>query len=168
MLSARGSRELRAAASAVKVARRDIVNDIARATRETMNPVWRDAVARRARTSVDTAVLAKGARIVAGNPPSMVAATSKRKLPGGLVPAEDWQALEFGADRDKVTTYTRRGHGGSTHQVTRHTARQLPARAPKGRVVYQAVREMGPRLAALWVSIVVRKFAEAFEKGGVR
>lgn len=165
MLTARGSRELRAAASAVKLARRDIANDIARATRATMNPVWRDAVSSRARRPVDAAVLGKGARIASGNPPAMVAATSTRKLSGGLVPGSDFPGWEFGADRNRVTTYSRRSRGGGTHQVTRHTSRQMPARTPKGRVVYPAVKAMGPRLAALWVSIVVRKFAEAFERG---
>ena len=163
MLSVRGSRELRAAVLAVRTARREVRNDIARATRQTMNPVWRDLVASRARTALDRRVLDTGVRVAAGNPPALVAAGSRRRLPGGLTPAEDWQPVEFGADPDTVTTYTRRSPSGGTHQVRRHTTRQLPARRPKGRVVYPAVAQIAPRLASLWVQLIVRKFSDAVE-----
>jgi hypothetical protein len=95
----------------------------------------------------------------------MVAATSKRKLKGGLVPAEQWQAVEFGANRGAETTYSRKSTKGTTHQVTRHTRRQLPPRTPNGRVVHQAAKAIAPRAASLWVQLVVRKFNEAVEKG---
>lgn len=165
MLSVLGSQQLRAAVLALKVARRDVRNDIARATRQTFNPVWRDEVAKRARTPLERRVIAAGARIAAGNPPAAVAATSKRKLPGGLVPVESWQAVEFGAARSTVTTYTRRSVNGKSHKVTRHTTRQLPARNRRGRIAYPALEAVAPRLAALWVSIIVRKFNEAVERG---
>lgn len=165
MLSVRGDDRLRAVVLALRQARREVRNDISKATRQTMSPVWRDAVTGNARTAQDRRVIAQGARIAAGNPPAAVAASSRRRLPGGLVPADSWHTVEFGADRDKVTTYKRRSPSGGTHEVTRHTARQLPPRYRKGRVAYPALREVVPRLASLWVQIIVRKFNEAVEKG---
>jgi len=164
VLSVYGSRELGDVVTALKAARRDIRNDIARGTREVMNPVWRQLVSERAFLRVDEKVLGTGVRIMAGNPPTLVAAASKRRLRGGLVPAEQWHALEFGADRDAVSTYTRRSRNGGTHQVKRrHTTRQLPARTRHGHVVFPAAREIAPRMAALWVQIIVRKFSDAAE-----
>lgn len=162
----RGSDQLQAAVAGLKGARRDVRNTVNRATRATLSPVWKQEVESRVSRRADVRVF-KGARIVAGNPPYAVAATSKRALSGGLVPATGWQGLEFGAvDPGRVTTYTRRSAGGGTHQVTRHTARQLPRRFPKGRVVYPALGDLGPRLASLWVSVIVRVFNDAAEQGG--
>lgn len=161
--SASGSREILAAAAAVRLANRTIRNDINRATRATLNPVWRDEVTRRARTALDRKVLARGARILAGNPPVAVAASSNRPLKGGFHPSSQFYAVEFGANRDRVTTYQRQGV-----EVTRHTARQLPARTKGGRVVFPALKQTAPRAVALWVQLVVKKFAEAYEKGGVQ
>lgn len=166
MLSARGSRELRAAGIALKRAERDVRNSINRSMRSVMNTVWRGAVTERARTSLERRVLDTGVRVAPGNPPVLHAAGSRRALPGGLVPASDWHAAEFGADREAVTSYNRRSPSGGTHRVTRHTRRQLPARAPRGRVVWPAVAEVGPRLGSLFVQTIVRGIHEAVEKGG--
>jgi hypothetical protein len=106
-----------------------------------MNPVWRSLVDEHASSPIDKRVLAKGARVAAGNPPTAIAASSRRPLSGGFIPADDWPGREFGANRNATTTYTRRSPAGTTHQVTRHTRRQLPARNPSGRVVYAAVRQ---------------------------
>lgn len=165
MISVRGSEHLRAAVLGLRQARREVRNDINRATRQTLNPVWRDAVTAGARTQLDRRVLAQGARILAGNPPTLAAATSTRKLRGGLVPAESWHAVEFGADRSAVTTYDRTSPKGIRHTVKRHTRRQLPPRYRKGRVVFRAAEQLAPRAASLWVSIIVRKFNEAVERG---
>lgn len=165
MLSARGSRELRAAGLAMKLVERDARNSINRSMRSTMNPVWRRAVADRARTRLDQRVLNTGVRVAPGSPPVLYAAGSTRALPGGLVPANTFYAVEFGADQDTVTTYQRRSAKGTTHQVTRHTSRQLPARRRQGRVVYPAAAELGPRLASLYVQTIVRGIHEAAEKG---
>lgn len=166
MLSARGSRELRATALAMKVVARDVRSTINKGTRATMSPVWQGAVASRARTPQDRAVIGKGARIVAGNPPSAVAASSSRRLSGGLIPTVRWPAVEFGANRSKQTTYTGTSPKGKRYRITRHTTRQLPSTNRQGRVAYRAVAELGPRLAALWVQTVVRMIHEAAEKGG--
>lgn len=155
---------IRAAVLALKAADRGLRSEINKATRTTMTPVWKDLINTRARTRQSKKVLNAGVRIKAGNPPAGVAASSKRKLRGGLVPADSWQAIEFGAPPDKVTTYDRRSPSGGTHKVTRHTTRQLPARAPKGHVVYPAVKAFVPRLVSLWVQTIVRTYYDAAEE----
>lgn len=165
MLDVRGSDELKAVVLALAGARQPLRNDINRATRQTFNPIWRAELARRARTDLDRSVIVKGARILPGNPPVAVAATSKRALRGGLVPVESWQALEFGQSRQDTTTYSRTSVKGTTHQVTRHTTRQLPPRYAKGRMGYPALEELAPRLASLWVQLIVKRFTTALEAG---
>src|SRR5690606_20908093 len=149
--------ELRAVVLLFKAAPRAIRNAINRDTRAALNPVWRGLVAQRARGRFDQLVIVRGARIKAGNPPAAVAATSKRALSGGLVPGDKWYAAEFGADRGKVETYDRRSPSGGTHTVTRHTARQLPARTKRGRVAYAALADIAPRAVSLWAHIIVRR-----------
>jgi len=166
VISVTGSRELQAAVFAMKAADRELKSDINKATRATMSPVWKSLVELHATYRRDTAVIAKGARINAGNPPTAVAAKSNRALRGGLIPSESWQAIEFGGNRNKGSTYTRTSPKGKRHRVTRHTARGLPPRYRNGRVAYQAVGDIGPRLASLWVQLIIRKYAEAAEKAG--
>lgn len=168
-MSVRGSRELKAAVLAVAQARRDVRNDLNRSTRQVMNEPWRAAVAAHASTDLDRQVIVKGARILAGNPPVAVAATSRRRLKGGLIPVEDWHAVEFGASQGTTSTYPSRSPRGRAFTVhDRHTTRQLPTRSRSGRVAFAAVADIGPRLASLWVQQVVRTFYDAFERGGSR
>ncbi|MBX9243413.1 hypothetical protein ICW40_01155 [Actinotalea ferrariae] len=166
MLSVRESRELQAATLALKAADRELRNDINRSTTQTIGPVWKSVVAQHATGQMDARVLAQGARVKAGNPPTAVAATSRRKLRGGLVPVASWHAWEFGADRNAVTTYQRRSKTGGTHKVTRHTRRQLPPRIRTGRVIFPAFADVAPRAVSLWVQLIVRKYADAAEGKG--
>lgn len=163
MLRVGDHRAAQAAVLAFKSANRGLRTRINKATRETMNPVWRGLVAEHARTATDRAVVVKGARIAAGNPPVAVAATSRRPLRGGLVPIEQWPAVELGAARNVRTTYRRRSKNGGTHTVTRRTRRQLPDRTSSGRVALRAAADIGPRLASLWVQIIVRVYRDAAE-----
>ncbi|GAB2474386.1 hypothetical protein [Xylanimonas ulmi] len=164
--SVRDDRALAAVVLALKAADKQLKADINKATRDTMNPVWRTLTAANARRPLDQAVLLKGVRIAAGNPPAAVAATSKRLLGGhGQVPAEWWAAVEFGVTADHRQTYSRRGRRGS-HQVTRNVTANLPPRYRTGRVLYPAFAELSPRMGSLWAQIVVKKYAEAIEAGG--
>lgn len=159
--SATSSRTFRAVALALKLLPREVRNDINRTTRAETNPMWREAVNARAVTPTDKKVLAKGARVAPGNPLTLIAASSRRPLSGGLVPDAQGRVFEFGtADREKVTEYDRRGH-----KVRRHTRRQLPRYTDKGRVIYQAAADIAPRITSLWVQIIVRRTYEAHEKG---
>lgn len=156
---------IRAAVLALKRAGRDLRNDINRTTRAEFNPVWRGLVQNNATYTMQSKVLSRGSLIKPGNPPVARAASSKRPLSGGLVPNDEWHAIEFGADRNAKRTYDRKSKNGGTHRVTRHTRRQLPARTQQGHVVYPAFAEMIPRVISLWVQLIVRKYAEAAGEG---
>jgi hypothetical protein len=135
--------------------------DLNRATRTVLGPEFTRALTAHARTSLDTRVLVTGARVQGGNPPVLVAGSSRRRLSGGLVPDLDWAAQEFGTlDRNKRTTYRRRGA-----KVTRRTRRQVPARVKSGRVVMPAVADTIPRAVSMWVQQFVRLVYEAAGEG---
>ncbi len=162
MLRVRDHAELQAATLAFKAASRDLRQRLNKESRRVMNPEWRAQIDANTSTNLDRAVFRTGARIKAGNPPAFVAASSKRTRSGGLTPAYDWAPVEFGtANRSKRTTYKRRSPKGGTHTVTRRTTRQLYRRVPSGRVAYKAARELAPRLASLWVHIIVKIYSEA-------
>jgi hypothetical protein len=152
-------RALQAAVLAFKVADRGLRKEINDATRSTFNGPWRSGIAARAHTRLEQRVLVPGARVAAGNPPVFVAATSRRRLRGGLVPDTDGGPVEFGA-ADRAVTYSRRSVKGKVHQVTRHTRRQLP-RSRKSGPVWGAVAEFGGRAASLWVQMIVRTYYKA-------
>lgn len=160
----RAPAELRAVARVLAAVDPELRRQLNRHTREALNPVWRGAVESKVRTPLDRAVLGKGARVKPGNPPAALAAQSSRPLRGGLVPVDDWYAVELGANRAKTTTYRRRSPGGKVHTVTRHTARQLPARVKGGRVALRAVREVAGRAASLWAATIVRTILDTVEK----
>jgi hypothetical protein len=161
-------REFQASVLAMRLMGKELRGEINKATRDTMNPVWRDLVAARATSQTDKVILVPGTRIAAGNPPAAVAASSSRKLSGGGTPKQLAKAREFGAvNRNAESTYARRNRKrGGTHQVTRRTQTQLPPATRSGRVVYPAFAELAPRMVSLWMQIIVRKTHEAFEKGG--
>lgn len=162
MLKVTDRRELPAAVLAFKAADRDLKNRLNRATRETMNPVWRSMVELNATTRMETRVIARGARILAGNPPTAVAATSSRPLSGGLVPGDQWAPVEFGAAPRK-RTYQRRSPKGRTNSVTRTINTGFRGRRTSGYVAMEAFREIGPRMVSLWVQLIVKTYHDAAE-----
>lgn len=159
--------ELRAVTLALKAVDKETRSAINKATRDTLNPVWRGALASNAATPMESALLVKGARVAAGNPPRMIASNSKRaiKKQSTLTADRYGRAFEFGSkNRDAYGTYTRKNRGGSgTHQVTRRTARQLPEFKAQGRVIFPAVAEVAPRMVSLWAGIILKKVYDAFE-----
>jgi len=168
MLSVRESRELQAATLAVKAASRGLRTDINRATVATIGPVWKQQVQSHAVTGMDRRMLAVGARVAGGNPPRAMAANSARPVGRSrrLIPKTMWQGFEFGVGNPNAfSRYRRKSKNGGTHDVERRTMRHLPARN-KGRVVYAAVADVGPRMASLWVQLIVKKYADAMEGKG--
>lgn len=167
MLSVGDDDTLKAAVLAVKAADRDLRRDIAKATRDTMNPVWRGLVQDKAADGggLTARMLGGAPRIAAGNPPVAKAAQSARKVGRDLVPRADYGPWEFGVpDRNTYSRYERRNRkAGGYHVVKRRTMRGLPRRHPQGRVVYPAFAELAPRMVSLWVQLVVRKYHEAAE-----
>lgn len=168
--SAKSLAEFRGAVLAMKAVGREVKNDINRTTRKELNDIWRQAITARAQaagTKMDALVLAKGARAVPGNPAKVVAASSRRALPGGsLVPDTGARAWEFGTTQpEHQTSYQRQTRQGAA-DVTRHTKRQLPAATNRGRVVYPAWSDTAPRMIALWVQTIVYKASQALENKG--
>lgn len=158
--------ELQAVVLAFKVMDRELRSDVNKATRETLNPMWRGLLAANAATPMQQQLLAKGARVAAGNPPRLLAATSKRPIKRGSTLTADryGRAWEFGSkSQGDYSTYTRRSRNGRSHQVRRRTRAQLPSYVASGRVVFPAVAEAMPRMVSLWTQIAMRKSYEAFE-----
>lgn len=168
--SATSSQLLRGAVLAYKAIDKPIKKQIAQQTRDTMNGPWREAVATHAAGSrFDNAVFGKGARVAAGNPARLVAASSRRALrkgDNGFVPDVMGRALEFpgNIDQAKASKYVRRYKGGNAHDVKRRTLTGYPAARKGGRVFYPAVADVMPRFVSLWVQIIVRNIYEA-QKG---
>lgn len=154
---------------ALKAVDKPIRAQIAKETRTTMNPEWQKAVATHAGGSrMDNAALGKGARVAAGNPARLVAASSKRALrkgSNGFIPNVMGRALEFpgNVDQAKSSQYVRKFKGGDAHKVKRRTLTGYPGPKPGGRVVYPAVADVMPRFVSLWVQIIVRNIYEATE-----
>ena len=165
MLDVEDARELQAAVLALKAMDRTLVRDINRDTRSVLNGPWQQEVKSRARTTMDSRVLATGARIKAGNPPVAVAASSTRAIgkTRRLKPAERWQGWEFGSDRNAYSRYTGTSPKGKKYPVARRTTRHLPPRTRQGRVVYPAFAAIAPRAVELWLQTIVRKTYDAFE-----
>ena len=163
--SAKSLAEFRGAVLAMKAVAREVKNDINRTTRQELNLIWREAITARATSKMDALVLAKGARAVPGNPAKVVAASSRRALPGGsLVPDQGARAWEFGTTQpEHVTDYRRKTKSGAAADVSRHTKRQLPAATNRGRVVYPAWADTAPRMISLWVQTIVYKASQALE-----
>lgn len=163
--SAKSIPALRAAVLAMKLLDKDARRDIAQATRVQLGPMWGQALAAEVQTTMDALVLFEGAKVTPGNPAKVVAGSSRKALGGGLVPVDHARAFEFGAPTrvPHEDTYTRADTTGS-HEVTRHTMRQLPKASKTGRVVYPAWSKIAPRIVSLWVQIIVRKIHESLEK----
>ena len=160
-----GLREARAASVALRSVDKAVRSDINKQVRAVVTPVWKGEVDKRAQSSMDRVVLAKGTRVASGTSPTLVAASSGRALSGGLKPSTDWKAFEFGAKRNEKLKYRSKSSKGKSYVVTRRTKRQLPDFKKGGRVLFPAVTEMGPRVMALWTQTAIWRIMQAFEKG---
>lgn len=154
-------RELRAAALAARAASRDVRNQLYRNVRETMKPVWTSGLEAHMSQPRDVLLVA-GAKVQAGNPPSLVTATTKKKV-GGLIANQNWAGFEWGANRAQKHIYERTYKGGKTGRVERAVLAGHPQRRRVGRVISPTVRQILPRIASLWVQTVVRTYMDAIE-----
>lgn len=159
-----GVPEARAASLALRAADKDLRKRISTQVRTQGNAIWKPAVENRLISTVDRAVLGKGTRVNSGARPTLVAGSSSKSLSGGLVPQKEWQSFEFGSNATTRTRYYRKNPGGSgRHVVTRNAQKQLPRQYAKGRALYKAAGEVGPRFFSLWAQTAVRTMAEALE-----
>lgn len=163
MLSVEDSRQLQAAILATKAAGRDLRREIYKEARQELGNDWLPALRRRAASRLDRAVMLRGARATVGTDGFRVlAATSRRAFrPGGMVPADDWPGVEFGARNARVRYRRRNRRQGGTHSVTRTVNRQFRGRTKNGRIAFDAASEIGTRLVAVWVASIVRIYRRA-------
>lgn len=159
----RAPAQLRAVAAVLATLEPELRRQTNRHVRAALAPMWKAAVDRHVHTTLDRKVIAQGARIAAGNPPTAIAASSRRPLDGGLIPTDEWAAIEFGGLRNKVTTYSMRTPAGS-RSVRRHASRQLPERNKGGRVAFPALKEVAPQMFSLLAATVVRTVLDEVER----
>ena len=159
------SRELQAVLLAVRGADKAIQTQIRKHTKDIGQPEWVAALNARNPSRLQHRALVQTARLSVSNQNvRLSSATVGRSLTGGFNPKTEYAAAEFGADRNKRTTYRATSVRGRSYTVhNRRSTQQLPRRNRTGYVFYPAAAEIIPRLAALWTQTVVRTFAEALE-----
>lgn len=136
----RDDQRIQAAILAVKTANRELRGNIRRFTKSELAPEWKTSVTQKASTSLERRVLASSAKATVSDQNLAVsAATSTKKLKGGLVPAKNPWGVEMGSTRSK----------------------QFKGRNSRGYVVKPLASEFVGRAVALWVSTIVRTYMEA-------
>lgn len=163
MLDVRASRELQAAVLAMKAAGRDLRLAIYKESRGQLMSEWVPALQRRATTRQQQAVIVKGARVrTSPDGFSLMAATSRRPLKGGLIPSDRWQGAELGA-RTRRAEFTTHSRKGTPYTVRKIINRQFLARVKYGRVAFDASSELVTKAVRIWVRVIVDKYREAVE-----
>jgi hypothetical protein len=164
-VSVLNSPHLKATLLAIKTVDRDIRAEVRSQTRAVAAPAWQRALSSRAHTTMETRVLVNTARVSVSDQNIRVRSASSRKkaLSGGMVPFDSGKAVEFGANRNKKTTYKSAYRGGQSFSVTRHTARQMRPARRQGYVFYPAAAEMVPRILALWTQTTVKVIGDALD-----
>jgi hypothetical protein len=158
-IDVRGSQELRDLLTAMNGMDADIRRYLRAFAKSKMVTPWLQSITAEASTPLERTVIAGTSTIAVGDQNVRVQAAQKgRRMSGGLQPKVDWPAVEFGADRNKVTSYVRKGH-----RVRRHTARQMRGRRRGGYVFWPTAEDMTPRLASLWVQTIVKGVSNLFE-----
>ncbi|GAA4178944.1 hypothetical protein [Gryllotalpicola koreensis] len=161
MLSVRGSRELQAVLLALRGAQREVRNDINKTARQKARPMWTEALAAHIENVHDEPMIVRGASVAVGvRQVRLKAAQSRKPLRGGLDPATNWAADEFGT-RNRQKTYTRTSTRGRRYEVTAWVGRSLPGRQKHGRVAMAAASIVGTKIVGLWVRVVVDTFRAA-------
>lgn len=155
MLSILDNAPLQATILAMKRAPSTVRSAMTAAARQEVTPRWRRELESRTKSGFERLVMLRGAGAsVSTNGIGVRAATSRRALRGGFVPAQDWPGIEFGA-RNFRARYTRRNPNGGTHTVTRTLNRQFPGRVKQGRIAFDAASQVGRAYVAASVVAIV-------------
>jgi hypothetical protein len=163
VIDVRDSPELTAAILALKRADSEVRKTMTAAARSVLREAWQDELAQRATTRMDHLVIVNSARAtVSSQSFTLKAATSRRKLSGGLVPVDSWAAVELGA-KWKRKTYRVTSARGKGYSVTKLVNRQFRPRRSKGYVAFPAAGATGHRMVALYVSAIARRLHEISE-----
>jgi len=159
VLDVRESRELQATILALRQADRGIRLGINKVSRSRIRPLWQQELNGRARDEMTRRIIVQGARANATDRGvTLHAATSRRPLSGGLVPAFEWAGAEFGA-RTKQVEVVQRSRKGRAYRRPLVINRQFKGRQQYGMVAFDAASDVGTKLVALWVASVVDELA---------
>lgn len=155
MIDVRKSRELQAVILLLKSAAAPARREMRAGARRELNKLWKPALQARARTRLQQQALVKGARgKVQSDTFTMLAATSRRPLSGGLVPDARWPGVEFGMTPRKAEVTIR----GKQRRQT--VGKAFGAREKRGKVVYPVARAIAPKIVAAWVNGIVKGLAQ--------
>jgi hypothetical protein len=172
-IDVRSSRELRAAVLAIREASREVARQYRQELKRVADPAWRESLRGNVHTRLQTRVLADTGRVaVSSQNVRLSSATVGRALSkrtggaGAAKPADIARLVEFGGAPGKYSTYQRRSAGGGRHTVRRRTMTGYGPQARGGNVVYPALADMVPRVAALLVQTCVRTLNDAFDRKG--
>lgn len=157
MLDVGKSPELQAAILTLKTTQRELVRDINKTARARVSPVWARELASKASTTVDQRGLVPGARVSVGDRRVRAeAATSRRKLSGGLVPSVNYGPLEWGANA-RLRTVQATSRKGKRYSYKRFSNRQFRPWSKHGHVAMRAAGEIGPAVVSAWLEVLVAK-----------
>jgi len=153
-----------ALAQALREAEPEMRTQIRKHTKPVVEPVWQEAVRGRVQTRMQARVLSDSARVAVSDQNVMLRSAGAGRLSSGVERSRIYPGVEFGANRDAVGTAT----STKGKRYPRRTRRQFQLPRRKGYVVFNAAREVIPRIASLWVQTAVRTLHEKLEQGGVR
>lgn len=153
-------RALRAAPAGLREA-------VARTTSQYMLPAWQEELNQRTPANRTQAKVLMTDPKAASFPLGFAIAAGGSTVPlsGGLVPAENARAFEFGTSIPSHTPYTQRSRKGTWYQVRgKRTNAQMPSRSRTGWIVYPAATKIADRLISLWMQTVVREYHDAIDR----
>lgn len=157
------SRELKAAVLAQRRANAEVRADVNATVRREIGGRWQSELNSRASTALEQRVILAGARARGGTDRfSLVAASSRRPLRNGLIPASQWAGAEFGARSRRATIQTR-SPKGTPYRATKMLNRQFRGREYYGRIAFDAASAIGTWSVSQWVRFIVDAYKRAAE-----
>lgn len=135
--------------------------ELAEAGRDKVGDMWSVVLADNSDGAQDLATLASGAHtVIGGDGFVLYAGESATPLSGGLVPADNWWAVEFGA-RTRKATFETTSRKGNKYMVTKMINRGLPNRQKFGRVAFKGASKTGTKLVGAWVDAILGVYRPA-------
>lgn len=166
-IDAKVSPEYRAVIFAMKTLPTELRRQVRQHVKKIGQPEFTQVMREHAQTRLEHRALADTARLSSSDQNvRLSSATVGRSLAGGLTPKEQYHAVEFGADRNKRTSFTQTSRKGHRYQVrNKHTAAQLRPRRRNGYVFFPAAAAIIPAIASLFAQTVVRTVGDALDGG---
>lgn len=145
IVSAEAAADLRAVNRAVAAAPAELRRLLDATAAEQLSAGWQEELSRFDATPAQRKFVLAGAEARPG-PASLNVTTGRGELA---------RVFEFGTDdRERFTTYRRRGRNGRSHSVTRRTRRQVPPRRAGGYIAYPAANRLGARVFQMWGELI--------------